>query len=425
MRTRLLGGLAALAAVITTALPGRAQGPGLYSGGLSDSGGLPGLPSETVPLPLGNPGQQGFYAFGDLGYYSQTWTLGDQVIARRGLIDSTGAVTGTPGAFIGSGTPALTTSDFGRRSFMPAMNIGVGYKTTDGTSVTARFMGLSGTSYNASATLVPPGFVGTNNLADTYVTSGVFNFPPQYAGPRAKTTLENAFRFNPVFNQFGPFGQFQFFDFLGDGLFYGVWNGASTQVLKYTTNYQEVEIGARVPMFQTETSRIYALGGARFHWFYERLKWIATSYDVDGGTLPQWQAEYTNTLSQRMYGPYAGVGHDVYLGSRFAVSGDLTGALLLGVIKERAKYKLSDDSVSNKRSVNELRMVPSAGANLNLWWYPLQGIQVRVGYSANTFFNTKNMDAPVGFNMGAIDPGYGDQAFRMIHGLNVGLGLFF
>ena len=422
MRTRLLGGMAALAVVLMTALPGLAQGPGLYSGGLSDSGGLPGLPSENVPLPLGNPGQQGYYAFGDLGYYSQTWTLGDQVIARRGLIDSTGAVTGTPGAFIGSGTTALTTSDFGRRSFMPAMNIGVGYKTTDGTSVTARFMALSGTSYNASATLVPPGFVGPNNLADTYVTSGVFNFPPQYAGPPRKTAFEGSTVFRPFID---ANGNLQLRDQLGDGLFYGVWNGASTQVLKYTTNYQEVEIGARVPMFQTETSRIYALGGARFNWFYERLKWIATSYDVNGGTIPQWQAEYTNTLSQRMYGPYAGVGHDVYLGSRFAVSSDLTGALLLSVVKERAKYKLSDNSVSSKSSVNELRLVPSVGGNINMWWYPIQGVQVRFGYSANTHFNTKNMEDPVGFNLGSIDPGYGDQTFRIIHGFNFGVGLFF
>lgn len=422
MRTRLLGGLAALAAVITTALPGQAQGPGLYSGGLSDSGGLPGLPSETVPLPLGNPGQQGFYTFGDLGYYFQTQTLGSQIIANRGLVDSTGAITGTPGTFIGSGEAALTTSDFGRRSYQPAMNLGIGYKTTDGTSITGRFMALAPTSYNASATLVPQGFRARPDLAETYLTSPVFNFPPQYAGPARKTAFEGSTIFRPFID---ANGNLQLRDQLGDGLFYGIWNGASTMVISYKTNYQEAEIGARVPMFQTETSRIYALGGARYHWFFERFKWITTSNDVNGGSLPSFQANYTNTLSQRLYGPYAGIGHDVYLGSRFAVSSDLTGSVLLGVIKERAKYKLADNTVSNKRSVNELRLVPSAGANLNLWWYPLQGIQVRVGYSANAFFNTKNMEEPVGFNMGAIDPAYGDQAFRLIHGLNVGIGLFF
>jgi len=422
MRTRLLGGLAALAAVFTTALPGRAQGPGLYSGGLSDSGGLPGLPSETLPLPLGNPGSQGFYIYGDLGYYFQSQTLGNQVVARRGLVDSTGAITGTPGTLIGSGDPALTTRDFGRRGYVPALNLGIGYKTTDGTSITRRYLAFSSASYSASATLVPQGFRGSQDLADTFLTSPVFNFPPQYAGPARKTAFEGSTIVRPFIDQNG---NVQLTQVLGDGLFYGVWNGASTSVLSYKTDYQEAEIGARVPLFQTEKSRIYALGGARYNWFFERLKWITTSFDVDGGSLPSYSAEYTNTLSQRLYGPYAGVGHDVYLGSRFAVSSDLTGAILLGVIKERAKYKLSDNSVSNKRSVNELRLVPSAGANLNLWWYPIQGVQVRLGYSANTFFNTKNIEQPIGFNMGAIDPIYGDQAFRIIHGMNFGVGLFF
>jgi Legionella pneumophila major outer membrane protein precursor len=421
MRTRLLGGLAALAAVFSTATPGRAQS-GLYSGGLSDSTGLPGSASENVPLPLGNPGSHGVFTFADVSYISQTWTMKDQTIAYRGLVDTTGAITGLPGQYIGSGQVALTTADFGRRSFMPGMNLGIGYKTEDGTSITARFMALSPTDYNSAATLAAPYARSRPDLADTYLTAGVFNFGPQYAGPARKTAYEGSTIFAPFID---ANGNVQLRQQLGDGLFYGIWNGASTMVITYRTNYQEAEIGARVPMFQTEKSRIYALAGGRFHWFYEKFSWRTTSFDVDGGTTARDQAVYTNTLSQRLYGPYGGVGHDVYLGSRFAVSTDLTGALLLGVIKERAKYKLSDNSTSAKRSVNELRLVPSAGANVNLWWYPIQGVQVRLGYSANTFFNTKNMEDPVGFNMGAIDPGYGNQAFRMIHGVNFGVGLFF
>ena len=413
MRTRLLGGLAVLAAVLTTAAPGRAQGPGLYSGGLSDSQGLPGLPSENIPLPLGNPGTHGFYTFIDGGYYTQNWTLGDQVIARRGLVDSTGAVTGTPGTFIGSGRVALTSGMFGRRSDAPAFNIGIGYKTDDGTSVTARFLAFSPKSYNAAATLVPEGFQSDRQLADTYLNSPVFNFSPRYAGPARKTAAEGT----PI-----PGGNGELF---GDRLFYGIWNGAGSEVITYKSNYQEAEIGVRVPLFQTEHSRIYALAGGRFNWFFERFTWYTTAFDVDGGTNNSFIAKYTNDLSQRLYGPYGGVGHDIYLGSRFALSTDLTGALLLGVIKERAKYKLGDNSISSKRSVNDLRIVPSAGANLNLWWYPIQGVQVRVGYSANTFFNTKNIEEPVGFNMGAIDPAYGDHQFRIIHGANFGVGLFF
>ena len=414
MRTRLLGGLAVLAAVLTT-VPARAQIAGSGSG-LIDSGGIPGLPGENVPLPLGNPGSQGVFVYADVGYFSQTWTLNNQIVAYRGLVDSTGAVTGLPGTYIGSGRVALSTGDFGRRSYMPAMNIGIGYKTEDGTSITARFMALAPSDYNASATLAPQYARSRPDLADTYLTAGVFNFGPKYAGPLQKTAFEGSVV--PGFGNIPPIT-------LGNGLFYGIWNGASTMTITYRQNFQEFEIGARVPVFQSETSRIYALGGGRFDWFYEKFSWRTTSYDVNGGSLPSYEAVYTNTLSQRLYGPYVGVGHDLYVGSRFAVSSDFTGALLLGVIKERVKYKLADNTTQAKRSVNELRLVPSAGANVNLWWYPIQGVQVRVGYSANTFFNTKSMEDPVGFNVGGIDPGYGNQAFRLIHGVNFGIGLFF
>src|SRR5471030_3455492 len=84
----------ALALVATAASIGRAQvpdwaqGPGMSSGGLNDSAGLPGLPSENVPLPLGNPGNHGFFSFFEATYLSQTWTLGTQTVAQRGLLDS-------------------------------------------------------------------------------------------------------------------------------------------------------------------------------------------------------------------------------------------------------------------------------------------------------------------------------------------------
>jgi hypothetical protein len=178
-------------------------------------------------------------------------------------------------------------------------------------------------------------------------------------------------------------------------------------------------------MFQTEYSRIYGLTGARFNWFFERFRWYTQSLDLDGNGGPQNSATYTNTLSQRMYGPYLGFGHDIYLGNRFALSTDMSAALLLSVVKERAKYKLDDDSIQAKRSRNSFELVPSVGGNINMLWYPLSGVQVRIGYQVNTFWNTTRMRDPVGFDYGAIDPTYTPQAFRLIHGLNFGIGVFF
>ena len=48
--------------------------------------------------------------------------------------------------------------------------------------------------------------------------------------------------------------------------------------------------------------------------------------------------------------------------------------------------------------------MPNANAAVNLWWYPIDGVQIRVGYQAMTYFNTLYMLEPVGFNFGNIDP---------------------
>ena len=239
--------------------------------------------------------------------------------------------------------------------------------------------------------------------------SGVFNFSPKFAGPGSKTA------FDP------PVGSPN----AGGSNTYGIWDGASTMDIRFTQRFQQADIGGRMPLYQTEYSRIYGTAGGRFAWFFERFQWLTRSYSTDGSSNPQDAAQYTNTLSQRMYGPFAGIGHEIFLADRFSLSLDLTGAMLLGVVKERTKYELLDRSTESKNGVNEFTLVPNANASVNMWWYPIEGVQVRLGYQAMTFFNTRNMQDPVGFNLGAIDPVYNTQYFRLIHGFNFGVGLFF
>jgi len=412
MKTRLRRTVAVLLALVATAFHGRAQspeflqGPGLGAGGLGDSAGLPGRPGEQVPLPLGNPGSQGFFAYTDLVYLTQTWTLGNQQVATRGFRDSTGFLTGTPGGYLGSGTEALNTNDFGRRSYMPGYNIGIGFKSEDGTSYVAKFMRTPRYSYVAGASLVPRNFAGPNSLADTFLYSPVFNFSPQFSGTPNRTGLEG----NGAPTQ----------------LLYGIWNGSGTMTIQYTQEFTDVDLGVRVPIFETPYSKVYGLAGGRMDWFFERFKWRAQAFDtVNGQSNPSDVAFYTNTLSQRLYGPYVGASHEIYLGRNFSLSSDVSAALMVNFTKERAKYKLGSDDAQQKRSLNDLDFSPSAGGNVNLWWYPTAGIQVRVGYQVNTWFNTKAMSQPIGFDYSNIDPVYGTQTFRLMHGLNVGFGLFF
>jgi hypothetical protein len=346
---------------------------------------------------------------------TQTRALGNQTVAVRGFIDSTGVITGRPGTFVGPGTVALSTSDIGRTSWQPGYKIELGYRFDDGTTIYANWMQLIDAHYHAGASLVPQGFAGPRDQTATFLTSAVYNFPPQFAGPPQKTAFDLQ---------------------AGAGVYneYGIWNGSTVQDIKFTQRFSQAELGTRIPVLQTDYSRVYALAGGRYAWFFERFQWRTVSFAVDGTATPFDTANYTNTLSQRMYGPFVGCGHEVFLANQFSLSLDLTAGLLFSVAKERYKYKLGDSDyavgpqsppVATKGGGDYFDLVPNANGAVNLWWYPTEGVQIRVGYTAMTFFNTRYMDEPIGFNYGSIDPQYKTQVFRLLHGFNVGVGFFF
>lgn len=408
------GTLVAAAAVLAGPSAGRAQDiTGTYPFTSGEDGGFqaPVNSNPPVHLPTGRAGSAGFYTSFEYVMLNQTRALGNQTIAYRGFWDNTGQVSGRlPGAFIGSGNPALTTyngRDKGRASlspvtWQPGFNVELGYRFDDGTRVFFNYMQLFQRRYTQGATQVPPYFQSTPDLADTFLSAPVYNFTTAFAGPSSK--VGNA----PAFSV------------------YGVWNGASEMVISFSQRFQEMNLGARVPVLQTDYSRVYGIAAMRFAWFFERFFWRSTAFDLNGNTAPIFAANYTNTLSQRMYGPMVGCGHEIFVANQFSLSLDVTGAALIDVVKERAKYVLGDGSTqSPKFSRDEYRIVPNANAALNLWWYPVEGVQLRVGYQVQTYFNTLFMDQPVGYNFGQIDPGYETKYFRMLQGFNVGVGFFF
>jgi hypothetical protein len=456
MRHRFIGGaLLAAVALLSGARPAAAQGGG--PGGESFGFQTPLNTSQTVPIPTGRAGDAGFYTSFEYVMLNQARTLGNQVIAVRGLFDSSGFITGVPGTFIGSGVPALQTSDLGRTTFQPGYKIELGYRFDDNTVIFANFTQLINADYHAGASLVPQG--QANNLTGTeaYLTAPVYNFPPQFAGPPIKTAFDATVvpisqftnglllpatgTINLPFYALGPASLFQAgvpqFSSLGQGPTYntyGIWNAATVMDIKYSQRYTEGNVGVRLPILQTEYSRVYSLAGARYAWFFERFNWRTVSYSLDGTATQFDTANYTNTLSQRMYGPFVGCGHEIFLANQFSLSLDLTAALLMSVEKERAKYKLGDSDyavgpssppVATKWGAEYFDLVPNFNGSINLWWYPIEGVQLRFGYTAMTYFNTKKMEEPVGFNYGNIDPSYKTEVFRLLHGFNAGIGFFF
>lgn len=401
MRHRLAFGVCLAAAIAAAPAPVSAQGLGEYY--------VPSTPYLNAPIPTSNPRNAGLFTALEFNYFSQDRTLKNQVIAIRGFYDAGGLLTGTPGTVVGSGATALQTEDLGKSSWAPGYSITIGWKSEDGMSIYGKITAIADTTYTAGATLVPPGFRGPINLADSFISAPVFNFPSDYSGPLEDIQFDR-----------DPAGA-------PGGNAYGIWNAADEMTIRYRQRYVTGEFGARVPLFGTDYSRVYGLGGLRYAWFFERFTWRTADRNIDGEATSFDSAVYTNTLSQRLYGPFVGCGHEIYIGKAFAISVDASVGGLFGIIKERVKYKQGDPvfPTSNKRSANLFSFVPNINADVNLHWYPLEGVQLRAGYNYQSFFNTSAMQQPVAFNFGNLDPKYGSQAYRLVHGVNVGLGLFF
>ncbi|MCI0703378.1 MAG: hypothetical protein L0241_20045, partial [Planctomycetia bacterium] len=267
MRHRYIGG-AVLAAAIAVGWPTAAPA--------QEGEFQPPLNTEpTFPIPTGASGQPGFYGSAEYVMFTQTRALGRQTVAFRGLIDATGVITGVPGNYVGSGFQALVTDDIGTRTFQPGFQVEVGYKFDTGTRIYASYMQFYDAHYSAGATLVPPLFRTRTDLADTFLVAPVFGFTPQFAGAQLNTSFDT--QANGGFNT------------------YGIWNAASVMDIKFTQRYQQAEVGGRIPMFATDYSRIYALTGGRFAWFFERFYFRSVDIATDGTAPPQNAATYTNT----------------------------------------------------------------------------------------------------------------------------------
>jgi Legionella pneumophila major outer membrane protein precursor len=376
---------------------------------------LSGNTFPTIPAPIGTfqHDGSGFYTALEFVALNQPRTIGHQDIAFRGFVDSAGLLTGVAGNRLGSFEPALSTGALGRTQWSPGSRLTVGYRLENGWNFSLSWLHLFDTASTGGAGTQGPNFANPGQfLENTFLFSPVFNFSPMFTGPVARTTDAN--------------GNIAF------GALNGIWNGASEMSIKYTQRFDNWDLLAKIPVFESENARSRFIAGARFSWLWERFLWYTATYGIDVVNIaqgqppsligsPEWSARYVNTLSQRMYGPVVGAEHDVYLGSGFSVGCEVTGGVLANIIKERAKYIRGDEATQAKRSWSELDFVPNVNGAVNISWQPVDGMTLRLGYNAMNYFNTRYLESPVGFDVGAIDPAYGRKAIRVIHGLNVGL----
>src|SRR5262249_18699146 len=109
----------------------------------------------------------------------------------------------------------------------------------------------------------------------------------------------------------------------------------------------------------------------------------------------------------------------------FAFSVECQGSIYLDSVREIAKYETGQkDGPASKRGKVDYNVVPEVSANVQLWWYPMEGIQMRIGYDVMGFFNTIAAPNPVSFNFGGLDPAW-ESKNRWFDGINAGIAFIF
>jgi hypothetical protein len=389
-------------------------------------------PDPVVPLPLyhDRPETGGLFVAGEFMFFRQTNPLKPQTVAFRGIRDFDGSINAdihgttieplnggppfilpnenfrTPGAFIGSAADALNTQQVrGPQTFEPGFKITMGWRFEGGATFEASWFSLLETKYNAVASIAPPSFNPGVNLADSFITSPVFNFPNDFAGPANKIALGNP------------------------GAAFGIWDAASVMTEVFVQRFDQFDMTARIPIVESDCNRCYGLIGPRVVWIWENFKWRTVAEDFTGQSEQDWAANYSNTTSNALWGAHVGFGDEWRLGDSpmgtFSLSLDLNAAAFMDFVHEEAKYERQDFFTASKISHREVKPAGELEAQLNLWWYPIEGVQIRIGYDAMGFFNTVASPYPVDFNYSLGQNLWRDGEFRFIDGVNLGIGFIF
>jgi hypothetical protein len=370
------------------------------------------LPDYEVPLPLGHSpnNRGGFYSAAEFVFFRQTNPLQHQVLAVRGFADADGSITGHPGTFIGSGTPVLDVKDAGGpQTYQPGLRINIGYRWKDGTTFDVEWMNLLKAQYFHEATIVPPGLTFGSLLQDSFISAPVFNFTNAFAGPQGKI--------DPVaFPGASPTAT------------YGIWDGADVMTIRFVQRTESVQAKLRVPIFYNDDCgyRCYGTVGPRFFWIWEQFYWRTVNQLPNGTADPTDVGIFTNTVSNRMYGAFIGMGNEWYIGHGFACNLDYDVAGLLDIVKERAEYHVGDEALPGgiKRARTQYSPVPEGSVRFNVTWFPWENIEFKLGYELMVFANTIAAPTPVDFNVGALAPPWVHR-WRVLDGLNAGVGIMF
>ncbi len=374
------------------------------------------FPPEPFVGPLSHPRYTdgGFYIGAEFLYFTQTRPILSETVAYRGVLDTSGGLTGTPGTFVGSGQEALNTNQTqgAGNDYQPGLDIFIGYRFQNGVSVDLEWWHLTEARYSASAGPVggplPAGFNFGTLSQNTFLFAPVYNWPLSFSGNFASVLVNGV----PAV-----------------GATAGIWNAASEMTEQFIQRFEMVQLNTRVPFWETENYRGYGTFGPRAIIMWEEYQWRTVQDDVVGQSAASTSAIYSNVASNRLYGAYCGSGHDWYLGSSpigaFAIDFQINGALYMDFVKGRFEYELGDKSEAAHRAVDAYSVCPGFDGKIGLMWYPWEAIQLRVGYDFMALFNTYASPRPIDFDYGTINPAFNAGITRWIQGWDIGIALVF
>lgn len=449
MRTSWLAGLLLALAM---SMPGtaRAQGPN-FNG-----------PAVELPLPtMWGDRDAGPYVAGELLFMRLNQPLRRQALAFRGLWDIDGSLDGstTPdnplvrvedntgafinnffllkgqaGAFLGTGDVALTAKAGGAERFEPGFRLTIGYRFQDGIAVEAVYWRLADFKYSGGASLMPPPGRGVRqDFADSFISFPFFNFSPFFGGAE-RDVVGNVLPFpdpgtRPIVvpddvSGIDPVTLAELQTYHGLPLpAYGIWNAAEDATVTFDQEIWSLELNARFPLCQTECTRTYVICGARYLELTEHFLLRVSDADIDGFIAPENVAIYDNHWENRLYGLQAGMGNEAYLGGGFALSVEARTGVFANYQRTEVTLSRGDDD-GNKSNRDAMTVSPMFSAAAYLWWYPVEGVQLRAGYEFLGVFGVHRSERPVDFNVGQLDPEYKDLFLKM-DGFTLGVAFIF
>ncbi len=429
-----------------------------------------GRPVVEHPLPLmWAERDEGFYFGMEALIMRMNNALDSQVVAVRGLWDETGYIRGsgnqtvdildgrltttpfittllanpgTSGQFLGSGAVALTTQDVGGDKFVPGSRFTLGYRLRNGIAFEGNYMSLVAARQTATAGILPPrtGGVGLD-LSNSFISAPFFNASPYLAGA-VQDVVSNVMLLptngGGVVSLVTPGAQNGANQVITDdatidglianrGFFmaaFGIFNGAEIMEQDLRQRFASSELNMRVPIFQGEVTRTYWTGGLRYMGSEERYRLRIVDFDINSNAGPDSWMVYSNKIKNHYYGVQSGLGTEAYLGYGFAFSVDAKVGVAAENSKANVEVERGDGLYSLKHSNNQFQVAPIVQGGAYVWWYPIEGVQLRAGYEFLGIFNARRSPNPIDFDLGRLQPKY-ENMFMSIDGFTLGVAFIF